>query len=108
MILLIASWGIMAMCWSMVIYTQIAIFINTYYTGLFHFRYQGTADRFFYLIFCCTLANIPTYMLTYTSLLFTPRFCGHLMRFIYLYITVKIKRDDMYLLIEHMLYLSYL
>lgn len=33
MILLSAPWGIMAMCWSIVIYTQIAIFINTYYTG---------------------------------------------------------------------------
>lgn len=27
MILLSASWGIMAMCWSMVIYTQIAILL---------------------------------------------------------------------------------
>ena len=108
MILLSASWGIMAMCWSMVIYTQIAIFINTYYTGkLFHLGYREQLTDFLPYFFMALLANIPTYMLTYTSLsIVTQILLGGLMSLSIYILLLKIKRDDMYLLIEHML-LSY-
>lgn len=53
------------------------------------------------------LANIPTYMLTYTSLsIVTQILLGGLMSLSIYILLLKIKRDDMYLLIEHML-LSY-
>lgn len=98
----------MAMCWSMVIYTQIAIFINTYYTGkLFHLGYREQLTDFLPYFFMALLANIPTYMLTYTSLsIVTQILLGGLMSLSIYILLLKIKRDDMYLLIEHML-LSY-
>ena len=69
MLLLSASWGIMAMCWAMVIYTQIAIFINTYYTGkLFHLGYWEQLTDFFPYLVLALLANIPAYLLRYTFL----------------------------------------
>ena len=93
---------------SMVIYTQIAIFINTYYTGkLFHLGYREQLTDFLPYFFMALLANIPTYMLTYTSLsIVTQILLGGLMSLSIYILLLKIKRDDMYLLIEHML-LSY-
>ena len=105
MILFSASWGIMAMCWAMVIYTQIAIFINTYYTGkLFHVGYWEQLTDFLPYLFLALLANIPAYLLTYSSLSAGLQMIlgGSMSLFIYL-LLLKIKRDEMYLLIKHML-----
>lgn len=109
MILLSASWGIMAMCWAMIIYTQIAIFINTYYTGrLFNLGYwEQLADFLPYFIFAF-LANIPAYILTYTSLSVGMQLVlgGSMSLFIYI-LLLKIKRDEMYLLVKHILFNYY-
>lgn len=105
MILFSASWGIMAMCWAMVIYTQIAIFINTYYTGkLFHVGYWEQLTDFLPYLFLALLANVPAYLLTYSSLSAgLQMILGGLMSlFIYL-LLLKIKQDEMYLMIRHML-----
>ena len=105
MLLLSASWGIMAMCWAMVIYTQIAIFINTYYTGkLFHLGYWEQLTDFFPYLVLALLANIPAYLLRYT---FLPAgmqiILGGLMSLsVYLFL-LKIRQDDIYLLMKHVL-----
>lgn len=105
MILFSAPWGIMAMCWSMVVYTQIAIFINTYYTGkLFHLGYWAQMTDFLPYLALALLANVPAYLLTYTSLSAGLQMIlgGSMSLLIYL-LLLKIRRDEMYLLMKRML-----
>jgi O-antigen/teichoic acid export membrane protein len=58
--------GVLAICLSKLVYNQIAVFINTYYTGkLFHLGYlQQMKDVLPYLV-CCVLACLPSYLLTF-------------------------------------------
>lgn len=69
MIIAAIPFGVLAICIARAIYTQIAIVINTYYTGkLFGLGYiQQVKDFSFYLIysFC---AVIPAFVLTYIDL----------------------------------------
>ena len=105
MILLSAPWGIMAMCWAMVIYTQIAIFINTYYTGkLFHLGYREQLADFLPYFIMALIANIPAYMLTYTSLSAGLQLLlGTSMSLSIYILLLKIKHDEIYLLVKQML-----
>lgn len=61
--------GVFAICLSKLFYCQIAIVINTYYTGkLFHLGYiQQMKDVFPYFI-CCTCACLPAYAITFFEL----------------------------------------
>lgn len=61
--------GVLAICLSKLVYNQIAVFINTYYTGkLFHLGYlQQMKDIFPYLI-CCIFACLPAYVITCLNL----------------------------------------
>ena len=69
--MLIASipFGVLAICLSRVIYTQIAIIINTYYTGkLFNLGYKTQVGDFIkYLIFSI-IAVLPAYLLSFSNL----------------------------------------
>lgn len=105
MILLSAPWGIMAMCWSIVIYTQIAIFINTYYTGrLFHLGYREQLADFLPYFILALIANIPAYMLTYTSLSAGIQLVLGTLISLSVYISLlKIKHDEMYFLVKRIL-----
>ena len=105
MILLSAPWGIMAMCWSIVIYTQIAIFINTYYTGrLFHLGYREQLADFLPYFILALIANIPAYMLTYTSLSAGIQLVlGTLISLSVYILLLKIKHDEMYFLVKRIL-----
>lgn len=69
LILLAIPHGILAICLAKFLYNQIAVFINTYYTGkLFHLGYiQQVKDFSPYLIYCA-IACIPAYLLTYCEL----------------------------------------
>lgn len=60
--------GVLAVCFSRTLYTQIAVIINTYYTGkLFGLGYFTQVRDFFkYLIFSA-MAVFPAFMLTYTT-----------------------------------------
>ena len=61
--------GVLAICLSRAIYTQIAVFINTYYTGkLFGLGYLAQVRDFIkYLIFSA-VAVTPAFMLSFTAL----------------------------------------
>ena len=92
--------GIMAMCWSIVIYTQIAIFINTYYTE--DFFIWDDREQFKLIFFHISLAFIiPAYMLTYTSLSAGIQLVlGTLISLSVYILLLKIKHDEMYFLVK--------
>lgn len=61
--------GVLAICISKFIYNQIAIFINTYYTGkLFHLGYLKQVKDFFPYLAFSIIACLPAYALTFTEL----------------------------------------
>ena len=58
--------GVLGICISKVIYSQIAVFINTYYTGkLFHLGYGTQVNDFKGFFVCSLLACVPAYLLTF-------------------------------------------
>ena len=61
--------GVLAICLSKLLYNQIAVFINIYYTGkLFHLGYvQQMKDIFPYFV-CCVCACLPAYAITFFEL----------------------------------------
>ncbi len=61
--------GVLAICLSTLLYNQIAIFINTYYTGkLFHLGYLQQARDFAPYLGRCIIACIPAFLITYCDL----------------------------------------
>jgi hypothetical protein len=61
--------GVLAICLSKVLYTQIAVYINTYYTGkLFGLGYTAQLKDFSKYLIYSLLAVSPAYLLTYTAL----------------------------------------
>lgn len=62
--------GVIGVCFSKIIYTQIAVYINTYYTGkLFNLGYLTQLRDFVGYFFCSVLACVPGYLIcTYTNL----------------------------------------
>lgn len=61
--------GVFAICLSKVVYTQIAVYINTYYTGkLFGLGYTAQIKDFAKYLIYSLIAAIPAYLLTLTSL----------------------------------------
>ena len=70
-IVLFASipFGVVGICISKIIYTQIAIIINTYYTGkLFHLGYIEQIKDFSGFFFCSLIACLPAYLFTYIDM----------------------------------------
>lgn len=69
MIIAAIPFGVLAICISRAIYTQIAVIINTYYTSkLYGLGYIDQVKDFIkYLIFS-VIAVLPAYLLTFTSL----------------------------------------
>ena len=61
--------GVVGICISKVVYTQIAIIINTYYTGkIFHLGYLTQIRDFSGFFFCSVIACIPAYLFTFLDL----------------------------------------
>ena len=61
--------GVLAICLSKILYTQIAVYINTYYTGkLFGLDYTAQIKDFAKYLIYSLLAVSPAYLLTYTAL----------------------------------------
>lgn len=61
--------GVLAICLSKLLYNQIAVFINTYYTGkLFHLGYIQQVKDFSPYLLCCFLSCLPSYLLTFWNL----------------------------------------
>lgn len=65
MMLYAASISVLAVCWSLVIYTQLAIFINSYYTGKFLGLtwWQQQKDYLPYVIFAA-FSTLPAWLCT--------------------------------------------
>lgn len=61
--------GVIGICVSKIIYTQIAVFVNTYYTGkLFHLGYVVQLKDFIGFLLYSLLSCLPAYMLTFLDL----------------------------------------
>lgn len=61
--------GVIGICVSKVIYTQIAVFINTYYTGkLFHLGYRTQLKDFSGFLVKSIFACVPAYLFTFLNL----------------------------------------
>lgn len=57
--------GVLAVCLSKLLYNQIAVFVNTYYTGkLFHLGYVQQMKDVFPFLFRCVIACAPAYAIT--------------------------------------------
>lgn len=58
------KWGIIGLCVSKIIYSQIALIINTYYTGkLFHYNYLKQVRDFLPYLLMAFFANLPSYFI---------------------------------------------
>lgn len=69
MILAAVPFGVMAICIARALYTQIAVVINTYYTGkLFDMGYLKQVKDFSKYLVLSVLAVIPAFLLTYLSI----------------------------------------
>ena len=61
--------GVLTICLSKVLYTQIAVYINTYYTGkLFGLGYIAQIKDFAKYLFISLISVAPAYLLTYSPL----------------------------------------
>lgn len=61
--------GVLAICLSRAIYTQIAVIINTYYTGkLFGLGYFAQVRDFIKYLLFSVISVVPAYLMTYTTL----------------------------------------
>ena len=69
MILAAIPFGVLAICISRALYTQIAVVINTYYTGkLFGLGYVAQVKDFIKYLLYSFLSVLPAFLFTYTSL----------------------------------------
>ncbi len=103
-LMLLASlpYGINAMCWSIVIYTQFAIAVNTYYTGkMFHLGYWTQVKDFMPYFLIAGLVALPTYGCTLLPIPHLGQLALAGIVSVALYITImRMKHDEMYLIIE--------
>lgn len=70
-LMLIAAipFGVLAICISAIIYNQVAVIFNTYYTGkLFKYGYLSQVKDFLPYLFKTMVACVPTYLLTFSRL----------------------------------------
>lgn len=105
MLFISAQFGITAMCLSSVIYTQIAIAINTYYTGkIFNFGYwEQIKDYLPY--FCASMfISIPAYLLTLLPIGYLGKLLlgGSLSIILYI-VLLHLRRDRAYVMLEDIL-----
>ncbi len=69
MIIAAIPFGVLAICISRALYTQIAVIINTYYTGkLYGLGYFDQVRDFSKYLISSVLAVLPAYLLTFTNL----------------------------------------
>ena len=69
MIIAAIPFGVLAICISRAIYTQIAVIINTYYTGkLYGLGYIDQVKDFSKYLICSIISVLPAYLLTFTSI----------------------------------------
>jgi O-antigen/teichoic acid export membrane protein len=83
MLICAVKFGVVAICIASVIYTQIAIYINTYYTGkLYGLSYKDQFKDFMPYLVIATISCLPAYVITLTALpSFVQLFLGILVSF---------------------------
>jgi O-antigen/teichoic acid export membrane protein len=94
-LLLAIPFGVLAICFSQVIYVQIAMFINTYYTGkLFGLKYTTQWRDFFPYLICSFISCVPSYLITFLPFpFFIQLIVGVLISTSLYVILLKIKKD---------------
>jgi hypothetical protein len=89
--------GVVAICLSKVLYTQIAVFINTYYTGkLFGLSYRQQFKDYMPYFVKAVISCLPAYLLSYVAI--SPYFqlpIGVIMSIVIYY---SLLRRDMYMI----------
>lgn len=69
MIVIAIPFGVLAICIARAIYTQLAVVINTYYTGkLYGLGYFEQVRDFIKYLFCSAVAVVPAFALTFTTI----------------------------------------
>lgn len=69
LMLIALPYGVIYLCVSLIVYSQIALVINCYYTGkLFHIGYFTQMQDFFKYFGLAVISVLPTYLLTFSSL----------------------------------------
>lgn len=69
MIVAAIPFGVLAICIARALYSQIAILINTYYTGkLFDLGYVKQVKDFSKYLICAFIAIVPSFLLTYVNI----------------------------------------
>ncbi len=95
-LIITAPISIEAMCWAGVVTSQLALFINTYYTGkLFNYSIKAQWKDFLPYLLCAAISCTPAYLITFTSL---PDYAqliagGGLSSVIY-YLLNRLRRDE--------------
>jgi O-antigen/teichoic acid export membrane protein len=104
MLFISAQFGITAMCISSVIYTQIAIAINTYYTGrIFNFGYWEQVKDYLPYFMISLIISIPSYFLTLIPVsYFLQLLISGIVAVILFLFFMRIRKDEMYLMVEDM------
>lgn len=68
-LLFAVRFGVIGVCISMIIYEQLAIAINTYYTGkIFNLGYLTQWKDFYIFLICAVIAVAPAFLLTYLNM----------------------------------------
>lgn len=98
--ILVASvpFGVLAICLSKIVYTQIAVAINTYYTGkLFHLGYIAQWKDFSPYLLLSLLACTPTFILTLLDINnYVALFLGCALAVTIYVALIRVKRDKLF------------
>lgn len=93
--------GVFAICLSKLVYCQIAIIINTYYTGkLFHLGYFQQMKDVVPFLLCCIVACIPAYLITLLDIPYVVMIIAGAIVSMFLYGLMLRKNPDMMELVE--------
>ncbi len=93
--------GVLAICLSTLLYNQIAVFINTHYTGkLFHLGYLQQMKDIFPFLLCCIVACIPAYLITLLDIPYVVMIIAGTTISLFLYWLMLRKNSDMVELVD--------
>lgn len=100
-VILVASipLGVLAICLSKIIYTQVAVFINTYYTGkLFHLGYVTQLKDFSPYLLYSIIACLPSLLISiYCDYYIIPLVVGSAISVMLYVLILKVKKDVAYI-----------
>ena len=95
MLLIAVPFGVLSICFALFLYNQVAIVINTYYTGkLFNLGYYQQFKDFGKYLFFSLLACTPAYALTFTHIHYVPVLLMGLPLSLFLYYII-LRKDEL-------------